>query len=63
MKILKIHALERGWHDKDEILLPAAFQLLVDFIEQEHPDRIEEPADQSILNTRAWLPRSFSARE
>ena len=41
MKYLKIHTLKKGeWYDKDIILLHAAFQLLVDFIEQEKPDEI-----------------------
>lgn len=40
MKYLKIKTLEKGWHDKDEMLLHAAFQLLTDFIEQEKPDKI-----------------------
>jgi hypothetical protein len=40
MKSLKIHTLSKGWHDKDNVLLHAAFQLLVDFIEQEKPDHI-----------------------
>jgi hypothetical protein len=40
MKILKIHTLEKGWHDRDEVLLHAAFQILVDFVEQEQPEKI-----------------------
>ena len=40
MKYLKIETLEKGWHDKDEILLHAAFQLLVDFVEREDPGNI-----------------------
>ena len=40
MKRLKIATLDKGWHDKDEILLHAAFQLLADFVEQEHPEKI-----------------------
>ncbi len=40
MKTLKIQTLEKGWHDRDNILLHAAFQTLVDFMEQEHPDKI-----------------------
>jgi len=40
MELLKIQTLEKGWCDKDEVLLHAAFQLLVDFVEQEHPDKI-----------------------
>jgi hypothetical protein len=40
VKILKIHTLDKGWHDRDEVLLHAAFQILVDFVEQEQPDKI-----------------------
>ena len=40
MKILRIHTLQKGWADKDHVMLHAAFQLLVDFMEQEKPDRI-----------------------
>ena len=40
MKILKIHTLEKGWCDKDRVLLHAAFQLLVDFVEKERPAEI-----------------------
>ncbi len=40
MKYLKIETLEKGWQDKDEILLHAAFQLLVDFVEREDPGKI-----------------------
>src|SRR5574341_857611 len=36
---LTIRTLRSGWYDKDEILLHAAFQLLVDFVEQEHPNK------------------------
>jgi len=53
MKYLKIHSLEKGWHDKDEILLHAAFQLLVDFVEQEKPDKIIDwQVDE--LHRKAW---------
>jgi len=40
MKILKIHTLEKGWCDKDYIILHAVFQILVNFVEQESPDKI-----------------------
>ena len=40
MIYLKIQTLDKGWHDKDEILLHAAFQLLADFVEKERPDKI-----------------------
>jgi hypothetical protein len=36
---LTIRTLKPGWHDKDEVMLHAVFQLLVDFVEQEHPDK------------------------
>lgn len=40
MKYLAIHTLGKGWRDRDEILLHAAFQILVDFVEKEEPGRI-----------------------
>lgn len=40
MTYLKIQTLDKGWHDKDEVLLHAAFQLFVDFVEKERPDKI-----------------------
>ena len=40
MKHLKITTLDKGWHDKDEVLLHAAFQLLADFVEEERPEKI-----------------------
>ena len=40
MKVLKIHTLEKGWCDKDYVMIHAVFQILVDFIEQEKPDQI-----------------------
>ena len=35
--ILKIESLDKGWCDKDHVLLHACFQLLSDFVEQEIP--------------------------
>jgi hypothetical protein len=41
MKYLKIQSLEAGKYlDRDEVLLHVAFQVLVDFIEKEDPDKI-----------------------
>jgi len=37
MKVLRIQTLEKGWCDKDHVMLHAAFQLLVDFVEKERP--------------------------
>lgn len=53
MKYLKIKTLEKGWHDKDEILLHAAFQILTDFIKQETLAAIVDwNADE--LHKKAW---------
>ena len=53
MKILKIHTLQRGWCDKDHIMLHAAFQLLVDFVEKEEPgETIDWNADPD--HRQAW---------
>jgi hypothetical protein len=53
MKRLKIATLGKGWHDKDEVLLHAAFQLLTDFVEQEHPEKIVD-WDADELHKSAW---------
>ncbi len=53
MRYLKIHTLEKGWCDKDEVLLHAAFQLLTDFIEKEKPETIIDwNADE--LQKKTW---------
>ena len=51
--ILKINTLKDRWHDKDEVLLHAAFQLLVDFMEQEHPEQITD-WNASEFYKQAW---------
>jgi hypothetical protein len=53
MKTLKIQTLEKGWHDRDNILLHAAFQTLVDFMEKEHPDKtVDWSWDET--HSKAW---------
>ena len=66
---LKIHTLKKGWHDKDEILLHATFQLLVDFMEKEHPERIgwnankmHRDAWREIKSLYKWWKEKRSAR-
>jgi len=50
---LTIQTLKADWHDKDEVMLHAVFQLLADFMEQESPDkRIDWNHD--ALHRRAW---------
>jgi len=50
---LKIKTLDKGWHDKDEVLLHAAFQLLVDLVEKERPDKVVD-WDANGLHKQAW---------
>jgi len=53
MKTLRIHSLDKGWCDKDAMMLHAAFQLLVDFMDKEEPDQIVDwGADP--LHKKAW---------
>ena len=40
MKILKISSLEKGWANRDDLLLHASFQILIDFVERERPFEI-----------------------
>ena len=42
MKTLKIQTLDKGWHDKDAILLHAAFHVLTDFVERERPEAVTD---------------------
>jgi hypothetical protein len=53
MKTLRIHTLIKGWCDRDEVLLHAAFQILVDFIEGEKPDKIIDWSFDS-KHRKAW---------
>jgi len=39
VKLLRIQTLDKRWYDRDEVLLHTAFQVLVDFIECENPDK------------------------
>ncbi len=53
METLKIQSLKKGWHDRDEILLHAAFQALVDYVEKEHPEKtVDWSWDETHL--KAW---------
>ncbi len=70
MKLLKITTLDKGWYDRDDILLHAAFQVLVDFVEREHPDRtIDWNADavhkhvwKEIQSLYKWWKETRSSR-
>jgi hypothetical protein len=52
-KSLRIATLEKGWRDKDSVMLHAAFQILADFVEQERPDKIVD-WDAEPRHRRAW---------
>lgn len=70
MKILKIQSLDKGWRDKDVVMLHAAFQLLVDFVDQEKPDqivdwnadRLHREAWREIRSLYRWWTRTRPAR-
>ena len=50
---LSIPTLTAGWHDKDQVLLHAAFQLLADFVEQESPGKHIDWSHDAV-HRRAW---------
>jgi hypothetical protein len=71
MKYLKIHSLDKGWHDKDIILLHAVFQLLLDFVEHEKPgkiidwqaDKLHRDAWKEIQSLYKWWKNDRPARK
>jgi hypothetical protein len=50
---LKIKELKGNWHDKDEILIHASFQLLVEFIEKEKPAKVVDWS-YNAEHKKAW---------
>ena len=71
MRYLKIHTLEKGWCDKDYIMLHAVFQLLVDFVEKEKPakmidwnwDATHRKAWKEIMSLYKWWKKERPARK
>jgi hypothetical protein len=53
VRSLPIETLEEGWCDKDVLMLHAAFQILVDFVEVEHPE-MPSTWDFTEEQTHAW---------
>ena len=52
-KRLKISTLDGGWYDRDDLILHAAFQCLVDFVEREDPgETIDWEHDE--VHSAAW---------
>ena len=70
MKSLKIHSLDKGWCDRDVLLLHAAFQILVDYVEQEKPrevvdwsvDAKHRQAWKEIVSLYRWWTKTRPAR-
>lgn len=50
---LQVKSLRKGWHDKDEIILHAVFQLLVDFMGKERPGKTVGWRSDDALH-KAW---------
>lgn len=68
--VIYISTLTPTWHDRDEVLLHAAFQILVDFVDREKPfDRFNVPESPSkahwgeILRLYAWWTVERPARK
>ena len=67
---LTIRTLRAGWHDKDEVILHAAFQLLADFMEQESPgkhidwnhDAVHRRSWKEIRDLYQWWKRTRPSR-
>lgn len=52
-RYMKIDGLGSGWHDAVELLLRAPFQILVDFVEKEHPGDVIN-WDATPEHSHAW---------
>lgn len=62
---LQINSLTNSWHDKDDIILHACFQCLVDFIEQEKPtaDEFDKDVWSEIVDLYQWWTVERGKRE
>ena len=69
--VIKIQSLGPKWHDRDTVLLHAAFQILVDFVEGEKPfaiinwtsDKEHKRARREIAKLYCWWKRIRPARQ
>jgi hypothetical protein len=57
--VVKMEALSREWCDRDVLMFHAMFQILVDFVEKEHPF-----GDSTVLaDMQAWNERNYNTPE
>ena len=60
--VVRIEQLPRTWSDRDAVMFHAVFQIIVDFVEKEHPC---QPGDDNRLYTpdemRAYTEKQFGA--
>ena len=50
--VIKIKSLRRTWTDRDEVMLHACFQILVDFVEKEKPFEWFGDPDKDFKDTK-----------
>lgn len=62
---LQINSLTDTWHDKDEVILHACFQCLVDFIDQEQPtaDEFNKDVWNEIIDLYQWWKEERQHKE
>lgn len=68
--VIRIKTLSPTWQDRDRVLLHAAFQILTDFVDREHPfDHFDVMRSQNkddweeVLGLYAWWTVERPARE
>lgn len=68
--VIRISTLGPTWHDRDDVLLHAAFQILTDFVDLEHPFDHFDVANshnraewEEILRLYAWWTVERPARK
>ena len=67
--VVRVQALERGWCDRDELMLHVIFQVLVDFVELEKPfmdfdhsySYRKRYTDRDAM--RAWIEKNYNTQE
>jgi hypothetical protein len=60
---IHIKTLDEQWHDRDEVLVHAMFQILVDFVEQESDSTEDDEACNEIKALYDWWTKVRPARQ